>query len=93
MAANTNLRIDAERLWSALMDTAVFGATRKGGICRLALGPEDRQARDWLAAAIKAAGLTLVVDDMGTMYGLRPGRDAAKPPACTTRRRVFSLGP
>jgi beta-ureidopropionase / N-carbamoyl-L-amino-acid hydrolase len=78
--ANTNLRIDAERLWSTLTDTAVFGGTNKGGICRLALGPEDRQVRDWLAAAIKAAGLTLAVDDMGTMYGVRPGRDAARPP-------------
>ncbi len=78
--ANTNLRVDGERLWSTLLDTAVFGGTQKGGICRLALGPEDRQVRDWLAAAIKAAGLTLVVDDMGTMYGLRPGRDAARPP-------------
>ena len=32
-----NLTIDGKRLWATLMDTARFGATRKGGLCRLTL--------------------------------------------------------
>jgi hypothetical protein len=28
----SNLRIDTERLWAALMETAALGATAKGGI-------------------------------------------------------------
>jgi N-carbamoyl-L-amino-acid hydrolase len=29
------------------METAKFGATPKGGICRLTLTDFDRQVRDW----------------------------------------------
>lgn len=32
-----NLRIDPERLWGDLMETAKIGGTAKGGICRLTL--------------------------------------------------------
>ena len=39
----TNLRIDPERLWGDLMETAAIGGTAKGGICRLTLTDLDRQ--------------------------------------------------
>jgi N-carbamoyl-L-amino-acid hydrolase len=42
-----NLKIDGERLWSELMETAAIGGTPKGGICRLTLSDLDRQVRDW----------------------------------------------
>ena len=42
-----NLKIDAERLWGELMETAAIGATAKGGICRLTLTDLDRQVRAW----------------------------------------------
>ena len=32
-----NLQINPQRLWDTLMETAKFGATPKGGICRLTL--------------------------------------------------------
>jgi N-carbamoyl-L-amino-acid hydrolase len=80
MSGMHNLRIDSDRLWSSLMETARFGATPKGGICRLTLSPEDRQVRDWFRDACEAAGCTVHVDALGTMYALRPGRDMAKPP-------------
>ena len=76
----SNLRIDADRLWTSILETAAIGGTPKGGICRLALSDEDRRVRDWLADAVKAAGLDLAIDDMGTMYATRPGRDMTKPP-------------
>ncbi len=46
-----NLKIDAERLWDGLMETAAIGATPKGGICRLTLTDLDRQVRDWFRGA------------------------------------------
>lgn len=75
----TNLRIDADRLWASITETASIGGTPKGGICRLALSDEDRRVRDWLAAAAKDAGLDLAIDQMGTMYATRPGRDMSRP--------------
>ena len=75
----TNLRIDGDRLWATLMETARFGATPKGGICRLALSEEDRQVRDWFVNSTTALGLEVAVDDMGTIYATRPGRDPSRP--------------
>ena len=45
--AASNLQIDSARLWDTIHETAKFGATPKGGVRRLTLGPEDKQVRDW----------------------------------------------
>ncbi len=69
-----NLTIDPERLWDDLMQTAKFGATPKGGICRLTLSETDAQVRDWFKARALALGCTVTVDDMGNMFARRPGQ-------------------
>jgi N-carbamoyl-L-amino-acid hydrolase len=76
----SNLQIDPARLWDTIHETAKFGATAKGGVRRLTLGPEDKQVRDWFRAACEAAGLEVRVDALGSMFGLRKGRDMTKPP-------------
>jgi N-carbamoyl-L-amino-acid hydrolase len=76
----SNLKIDPERLWGDLMDTAQIGATPKGGICRLTLTELDRQVRDWFKARIEALGCTLTVDDMGNMFARRAGQRTDMPP-------------
>ena len=80
MKSVSNLRIDAERLWSELMETAAIGATPKGGICRLTLTDLDRQARDWFKAQTEALGCTITVDTMGAMFARRLGRSPDIPP-------------
>ncbi len=76
----TNLRIDAERLWDSIMETAQFGATAKGGVRRLTLSDLDRRVRDWFVDACKKAGCTITIDDMGNIFARRPGRNPALPP-------------
>jgi N-carbamoyl-L-amino-acid hydrolase len=76
----SNLQIDSARLWGTIHETAKFGATPKGGVRRLTLGPEDKQVRDWFRKACEAAGLDVHVDALGSMYGVRKGRDMSKPP-------------
>lgn len=71
----TNLKIDGDRLWATLMETARFGGTSDGGVRRLSLSEEDRQVRDWLRAACLALGCTLKVDELGNMFALRAGSD------------------
>ena len=78
--AATNLQIDSARLWGTIHETAQFGATPKGGVRRLTLGPEDKQVRDWYRKACEEAGLEVHVDALGSMFGLRMGRDMSKPP-------------
>src|SRR6185437_7959338 len=76
----SNLLIDSARLWDTIHETAKFGATAKGGVRRLTLGPEDKQVRDWFRRAGEAAGLEVRVDVLGTMFGLRKGRDMSNLP-------------
>ena len=70
-----NLKIDGDRLWDTLMETARFGGTPEGGIRRLTLSAEDRQVRDWLRAACEELGCTVRVDELGNMFAHRPGSD------------------
>src|SRR5207245_8102829 len=75
-----NLKIDGERLWGELMETAAIGATAKGGICRLTLTDLDRQVRDWFKTRAEGLGCTVTVDDMGAMFARRGGQRADVPP-------------
>ncbi len=76
----SNLQIDSARLWDTIHTTAQFGATPKGGVRRLTLGPEDKQVRDWFRSACEQAGLDVHIDALGNMFALRNGRDMSKPP-------------
>ena len=78
--SRTNQRIDGKRLWDSLMDMATIGATPKGGVKRLALGPVDKQGRDHFAQMCQAIGLTVRVDAMGNMFARREGRDPTRLP-------------
>src|ERR1700736_2901467 len=69
----TNLRIDPERLWGELMETAAIGGTPKGGICRLTLTDLDKQVRDWFKARAQKLRCTVTLDDMGVMFARRAG--------------------
>ena len=75
-----NLKINGERLWDTIMETARFGGTEKGGVRRLTLDDNDKAVRDWLKAACEAAGCSVTVDQMGNMFARRPGKDDTLPP-------------
>src|SRR5438067_2664016 len=68
-----NLKIDAERLWGELMETAAIGGTANGGICRLTLTELDREVRDWFKARAEGIGCRVTIDDMGAMFARRDG--------------------
>jgi N-carbamoyl-L-amino-acid hydrolase len=68
-----NLAIDPGRLWDGIMETAAFGATARGGICRLTLSEEDRKVRDWFRVRAETLGCAVTVDDMGNMFARMEG--------------------
>ena len=74
------LRVDGKRLRSTLEEMAKIGATAGGGVQRLALSDEDRLARDLLCQWLHELGLEIVVDEMGNIFGKRPGTDGSLPP-------------
>ena len=75
-----DLRINPNRLWASIMETASFGGTEKGGVCRLTLTDADRHVRDWFIKECRSIGCKVTVDEMGTIYALRPGKNNSLPP-------------
>ena len=80
MAIDTNIRINGPRLWSSLMEMAEIGATPTGGVKRLTLTDLDRQSRDLFAEWCRAAGCSITIDRMGSMFARRKGVDDSLPP-------------
>ncbi|WP_442595495.1 Zn-dependent hydrolase [Parapusillimonas sp. JC17] len=83
MSDISQLTINGDRLWRSLMDLAEIGATAKGGNCRLALSPLDGQGRDLVVGWMKDAGLDITVDQIGNIFGRRPGRQPSLAPVAT----------
>ncbi len=73
MADLSNVRINGQRLWDALMEMAKIGATPKGGCKRLTLTDLDKPARDLFRAWCEKEGCTVEVDEMGNMFATRAG--------------------
>ena len=76
------LRIDGQRLMERLEAMAKIG-WKDNACCRLALTDEDKDGRDLLVAWMKAAGLTVSIDPVGNIFGLRPGTDPSAAPVMT----------
>ncbi|MGE8585010.1 MAG: allantoate amidohydrolase, partial [Agrobacterium tumefaciens] len=75
MAAGKNLTVNGDRLWDSLMDMAKIGPGIAGGNNRRTLTDEDAEGRSLFKRWCEAAGLTMGVDKMGTMFATRPGED------------------
>jgi beta-ureidopropionase / N-carbamoyl-L-amino-acid hydrolase len=74
------LRIDGRRFKAAFDRMADIGATPGGGVTRLALGDEDKSARDQLVIWLKEVEASVVVDEMGNIFGRRGARDESAAP-------------
>ncbi len=74
-APGENLRIDGARLWDSLMEMAKIGPGVAGGNNRQTVTDEDAEARALFEKWCEAAGCTMGVDAMGTMFATRPGED------------------
>lgn len=70
-----NLRINPERLWDSLMDMAKIGPGIAGGNNRQTVTDEDAEGRRLFQTWCEDAGLTMGVDEMGTMFMRREGTD------------------
>ena len=69
----TNVRVNAGRLWTSLMDMAGIGATPKGGVRRLGLSDEDKRGRDLFRRWCERQGYQVRVDPCGNMFARRSG--------------------
>ena len=75
-----NLRINGDRLWDSIHEIARIGPGIAGGSNRQTLTDEDAQARALFQKWCEDAGLTMSVDQMGTMFMHREGSDPSALP-------------
>ena len=70
-----NLRVNGARLWDSLEEMATTGPGLRGGCNRQTLTDADAKGRALFKAWGEAAGMTLGIDKIGTMFFTRPGTD------------------
>src|SRR6266545_5591467 len=73
------VRINRKQLEESMEALGRIGATAKGGLHRVALTDDDRRGRDLLVRWMREAGLTVTVDQMGNIFGLRGARGPLPP--------------
>ncbi len=69
------MRVNGKRLRESLESMARIGATPGGGVSRLALADEDREARGLFIRWLREIGLEATIDEMGNIFGKRPGQN------------------
>ena len=70
-----NMKINGDRLWDSLMEMAEIGPGIAGGNNRQTLTDDDAKGRSLFQTWCDAEGLTMGVDQMGTMFAMRGGTD------------------
>lgn len=79
-APAANMKVDGDRLWDSLMEMAEIGPGVAGGNNRQTLTDEDAEGRSLFKSWCEAAGCTMGVDRMGTMFARREGTDPSALP-------------
>lgn len=74
-APGENLRIDGDRLWDTIHAMAQIGPGIAGGSNRQTVTDEDGEGRRLFQRWCEQAGLTMGIDQMGTMFMRREGTD------------------
>ncbi len=75
MVKETNISINSDRLWDSLMTMATIGPGIAGGNNRQTVTVEDGEARKLLQKWSEDAGMTMKVDELGSMFFKRKGTD------------------
>lgn len=69
----TQLAINGPRLLDQLKQLAEIGLTETKACCRLALTDDDKRGRDLVVHWMTELGMTVTVDPVGNIFGVRAG--------------------
>ncbi|NMO79399.1 hydantoinase/carbamoylase family amidase [Bacillus sp. UniB3] len=65
--------VDANRIYSRIMELGEIGRTKQSGVQRLALSKEDKEAQILVTKWMEEAGLTVSHDHFGNLIGRKEG--------------------
>ncbi|WP_342388872.1 M20 family metallo-hydrolase [Salinicoccus bachuensis] len=74
-----NAKIDFKRFRETMEASSEIGRVKDTGLYRLALSDKDKEMRDLFRKWMEEAGLEVRIDDVGTMYGRRAGKEDLPP--------------
>lgn len=77
------MNINGPRLLDQLNTLAKIGRTETNACCRLALTDEDKQGRDLVIQWMKDLGMSVSIDPIGNIFGLRAGSRPELAPVMT----------
>lgn len=74
------IELDRDRFVETMKTQAEIGGTGDRALNRLALSDADRQVRDWFVDELEEEGLDVRIDELGNIFGRRPGTDPTAGP-------------
>lgn len=80
---SSTLTINGERMMRQLQQLAEIGLTDTKACCRLALTDDDKLGRDLVITWMKELDMTVTVDPIGNIFGVRAGMQPDLPPVMT----------
>lgn len=75
----SKISVDGDRLMASIFELGKTGALEGGGVCRLALTPENGAGREYIVERMRRSGLEVTVDGIGNIFGLYKGREDMPP--------------
>jgi len=71
--AQSQLRVNGERIMQHILALAEFGKNPQGGVSRVAYSDADKQGREYVLGLLREAKLDVSVDAAGNLIGRRAG--------------------
>lgn len=71
--------VNSQRLLQRIADLGAIGSTKEGGVSRLTLTDEDKEGRDYIVGLMELAGMSVRVDKIGNIFGIRNGSEDLPP--------------
>ena len=81
--AQTDMRVNGDRLNATMEYMKRFGGTADGGSTRVAYSEANKEALAYLDELMREAGLSTRIDEAGNLIGYREGGDTALAPIMT----------
>lgn len=75
----STFKVNIHRIEEKIRQLGRIGALPGGGVSRLALTDEDKAARDLLLNWMEQLKLEIRIDELGNMFGIRPGKTNGPP--------------
>ncbi len=75
----TSVSINPSRLSGRIRTMGQIGALPGGGVCRLAMTDEDKLGRDQFVAWLRELGMSVHIDVIGNIWGIRAGAEDGAP--------------